>query len=395
MRSFSPASNQEKEKVFKNIAMGSKKRSQYLNLLQILGLCAVIAFHVGTPFSDAGWIAVELFFVIAGINMAGAVDREQSVLAFAGSRIKRMAPELCVAWGGAVLLVIAGYSTGGIWWFVATGPFFGQNLTLLSFDYSFPRDWVIGPLWFVGALLQLQCFVFALKSLWMRARPAAVVLASLCFGVAFRFVAGLVLADETGMLSSFRGDVLYCLPFSHIEAITFGVLAGRGAFPKVGRFVALFAGLALAAGAVNLWLSDGQIGPRSLGFAFPLHLNYSHVWGYPILALAAVSICARNGSLAVALSQVRRPAWLHNGLVRLAPLGYGAYVFHGVIMAAGINGSRSLLYWDGGVPRMLLFGITLVESFALAWIVAWLVRRPIPSLLRTAGFLPDSPKLSE
>jgi hypothetical protein len=47
-------------------------RSSHLNLLQMGGAFSIVAFHIEIPFSGVGWIAVELFFVIAGINMAAA-----------------------------------------------------------------------------------------------------------------------------------------------------------------------------------------------------------------------------------------------------------------------------------------------------------------------------------
>ena len=77
--------------------MASKWR--YVNLLQIGGALAIIAFHVGLwGLKSVGWIAVIVFFVLAGHNMAGTAGRSQSVFKYAGLRFHRMAFELAIVW---------------------------------------------------------------------------------------------------------------------------------------------------------------------------------------------------------------------------------------------------------------------------------------------------------
>ena len=49
----------------------SRRRSRYLNLLQIAGALSIVAHHVGMPFSNSAWIAVDMFFVLAGMALIG------------------------------------------------------------------------------------------------------------------------------------------------------------------------------------------------------------------------------------------------------------------------------------------------------------------------------------
>jgi hypothetical protein len=131
-----------------------------------------------------------------------------------------------------------------------------------------------------------------------------------------------------------------------------------------------------------VWLSNGLAGWRSVGFDFPLRLNYIHVWGYTVLAFAAASLCAKSGPLAVAIERIKRPLQLDKGLARLASLTCGVYLFHGIIMATGVNGSAWLSRDHAPVLRLLLFVITMMGSFLLAWGFAWFIQVAMPALLR-------------
>jgi peptidoglycan/LPS O-acetylase OafA/YrhL len=346
------------------------------------GAFSIVAFHIEIPFSGVGWIAVELFFVIAGINMAAACNREQSIAAYAWSRARRLFPELCAVWCSSALLVLLGFGTVGMLWFVGSAPFFLQNVTLPFFDYSMPRDYVFGPLWFVGALLQLQVLLFASKRLWLRAKPASVIAACFCFGLSSRLLFALFLGDSARTLPNSYANVLYCLPIAHVESIVLGVMMGRGAWSGLGRWLPVFGALALVLGTWNAWWSQDLAEPRTLGFGFPLRLHYIHIWGYSILALCAASLCAKRGAMAGALERIRHLPWLEKRLAQLAPLTYGVYAFHGLTMATGINGWRWLSRDHAPALRLLLFAITLAESFLLAWGFAWCTQVAMPWLLK-------------
>jgi hypothetical protein len=82
--------------------------------------------------------------------------------------------------------------------------------------------------------------------------------------------------------------------------------------------------------------------------------------------------------MAVAIEKTKRPPRVDQELARLASLTCGVYLFHGIIMATGVNGSAWLSREHAPVLRLLLFAITMVESFLAAWAFAWFIQA-IPS----------------
>jgi len=341
-------------------------------MLQIAAALGIVAFHVGIRHSHAGWIAVELFFVMAGMNMARSIERDASIGSYAIGRIRRLGPMILVVWGATVVFIAAGYGTSGMLWFVATAPVFAQNLTLALFHYIMPNDWVFGPLWFVGALLQLQLVLFLARRVLVKIRPAVLVALCVTGGVLFRLLLAKIVGDDAQTLSAFQGDVLYCLPFTHLEAIVLGLLVGRGALPQLGRFSPCLAVVVLALDA-------------SVGLEFPLRLNFAHVWGYSVLAFAAASLCSPNGWPAVAVDRLRAPGWLDALVFKLSSLTYGAYAFHGLIMSTGLS-IALLAPFNYPQGFGLYFAVTVVQSFLIAWMFDFAFRgleerrtSPLPS----------------
>src|SRR5437762_933988 len=70
----------------------SRQRSRYLSLLQIVGALGVVTVHVGVPYCRPFWFFLEVFFVMAGLNMAKALDGDQPLYAYAVSRVRRLGP---------------------------------------------------------------------------------------------------------------------------------------------------------------------------------------------------------------------------------------------------------------------------------------------------------------
>jgi len=357
---------------------GAPQRSRYLSFLQIVGALGIIAHHLRAPFSDSGWVLVELFFVIAGINMARGLDRDQSIYSYALSRIRRLGPEIFVVWCVVVIFVASGDGTPGMLRFILMGPLFLQNLAVAFFDYGWtPRDFAYVPLWFVGGLLQLQLMLFAVRRVLLRVKPMVVAFVCVGIGTLFRLlVATLAGQNPHGSLPSSEANLIYLLPLTHVEAIVLGVLIGRGALVGIGRLAPFFCAMAIGLGSVSLALSPpGAMSISSLGFACPLSVNYAYVWGYLILALTAASLCSRSGRLAAAVDGLRFPIWTDKMLIRLASLTYGAYAFHALIIATGTNAASLLAKPHTPGSRLLLVAITAVESFLFAWGFELIFRR--------------------
>ena len=161
--------------------------------------------------------------------------------------------------------------------------------------------------------------------------------------------------------------------------------------PRIGRLLPFFCVATLGLGAVNVALSGGEVTRRSLGFPFLLQLNCAYAWGYSVLALTAASLCSRNGRLALAVDALPLPRWTDSMVFRLASLTYGAYVFHGLLLATGTNAAMLLAWPHAPESRLLLFAVTAAQSFLIAWGFDLLVRgfkehrwMPVPSNVRTA-----------
>ena len=108
----------------------SPQRSRYLSLLQIVGALGVVTVHVGVPYCRPFWFFLEVFFVMAGLNMAKALDGDQPLYAYAVSRVRRLGPEISAMWIATVVFVISGEGSPGMLWFIVTGPVFMQNLVV-------------------------------------------------------------------------------------------------------------------------------------------------------------------------------------------------------------------------------------------------------------------------
>jgi hypothetical protein len=343
-------------------------RSRFVSLLQIGGAVGVMAFHIGVPGASWGWMCVILFFVLAGVNMAGAVDRSNSVLEYGRSRVRRLAFPVALVWLLVAGMTVNGMGSSGARWFLLTSPVFLQNLTLPFFQYSFPGDWAFGPLWFLGALLQLQLVLFAVRRLLVSTPPLVVAGGAVVLGVVFRGLASIALGGSLAAVDSRTGDILYCLPFTHIEAITLGFLIGRGELARLGRSLPIVALATIGAILLAASLSAQHAPIEALGLAFPLSTGYMHVWAYSVLAIVVASLCAPQNPLANRVNLLKAPAWLDNALLRLGALTFGAYVVHGIILAFGLN--LGLWFRAHGIrpasPLVLL--LTVVESFLLAWV---------------------------
>lgn len=354
------------------VTSAPRRRSRYVSLLRIIGALAIVANHVGVPHTSVAWILLDVFFVVAGMNMARALESDQSIASYGLSRIKRLGPEILAVWCIAVAFLLFGRGTSGMSWFVVTGPAFVQNLAQPFFAYTAPKEWVFAPLWFVAALMQLQLLLFSMRRVVVRTRPRIVLVAAVGMALLFRTVYTRLLAHSLASPAVLDALILYTQPLTHLEAIVLGVLIGRGALPRISRLLPIFCVLAISLVAINLAHSPGGVSAAigtaaGLGFEYPLRLHYSHIWGYSVIAFAAASLASRNGRLAVAIERLRLPASVDKAVLTVASLTYGAYVFHGTLMATGVN-AASILARLHAPGLLLLFTITAVEGFLLAWL---------------------------
>ena len=338
--------------------------SPWQYLLQALGVFSILGFHIGLPGSKAGWIAVELFFVTAGLRMAGSIHRDEPLGAYLARRTKRLAPEVLAVWLVVLALTLAGMGTPGMRWFLVSAPFCLQNLSLPFFEYRMPMDAVFGPLWFTAALIQLQVTAFLLKGLLRRTGTAMLVTITLALGVGSRAAFGLATDGSLAHLGGRAAEMLYCMPFCHMEAVLFGFIIGRGSAPNLARKLPLILGTILLGAFINMALSGTDFTRASLGYGFPLRDNFSHLWGYPLLSLGAAALLSLEPMVDAILTDHPDAAFVTKVLGLLAPFAYGVYSFHGMVIFL-LSFVPPLAGNEPGV-RILAFLATFGLSLAIA-----------------------------
>jgi peptidoglycan/LPS O-acetylase OafA/YrhL len=341
-------------------------RFRYLNFLQIAGALYIIAFHVRAPHSQAGWLAVEMFFVLAGFNMVKSVERHDNLFSYVSSRACRLLPEVSIIWCVCLIMAIAGWHNRGITLFLFSAPVFLQNFIEPFFSPSSGINWIfIMSLWFVGALLQLQIIVFMLRRFLLRSGPIPI----LCFS----FIAGMicrVLLVEffSGIhrdLSQNVADTLYRMPFCHIEAITLGLMLRRGILPRLGHYLPAIGVFTLSCGLTNMALCHQKLHLGCIGFPAEMQFNYQYLWGYPLLAITMASLCSMDGPFARIVEKVRLPVAVDKLFDKLAYSTYAVYVFHGVFIIAGEHWLRLSF---SSADRLPLFIIVVSGAFLTAWV---------------------------
>jgi hypothetical protein len=341
-------------------------KSRWQTLLGIVCAMAVVGFHTGLPGTGLGWAAVEVFFVMAGMRMVSDIRRGTPLPAYLGSRARRLGFEIAVVWMVSITVLLCGTVTPGLLWFAGTAPLFLQNVSVAFFAYEMPIDAIFGPLWFTGALVQMQ-----LAALWLsRAKPgiSPLVLVSAAFVAGCGSRALFSLACGSPMdISGQHATVLYCMPFCHPEALALGIAMGgaRGIRP-VAR-LPMLAGLLFVIASLVAHSGIGA-GMRWLPeFVFPLRENASAVWGYPVLALAAAGICGAQSTMDGILGRIRIPEAADRLIGFVSAHTYGIYCFHGMVIASGLF--RRLPGVDGQLGRVLAFCFTFALSLAISVVV--------------------------
>jgi peptidoglycan/LPS O-acetylase OafA/YrhL len=334
---------------------------RYLELLSILGTVAVIGFHCELQEFRAGWIAVVFFFVLAGVRMVSAINRDERTFSYGLRRLQRLAPEfLCVYLVGLCWLVWK--PSLGLKLFAATGMVFAHNWTRAYFDFSY-QDWLFIPLWFVGALLQLQLLAMIFRRWLRRLSARALFTVAVVVGVASRLSMALFVGGNDGNIPVPLADTIYWTPFAHIEALVGGFLIGRGDWRSLGRLMPAIVAFTAILGVANIYASD--LSPMTLGYPVGLPQNYEFLWGYPVLALMAMSCVSHTSFLRRWVDQIILPRKVDQLVVHVAQLTYGVYVFHGVWLVVGQWALERLrIGWAHGY---VLFLITIMGGVFSAW----------------------------
>ena len=252
--------------------------------------------------------------------------------------------------------------------FLCSAPFFLQNFIEPFFD-SATVDWgFLLTLWFVAALLQLQIVLFIFRRYLIRGNLVVVLGVSITLTVLCQILTAEMLGGLQRNLDYMVADTIYRMPFSHFTAMIMGVMLGRGRLQGINRYFSVIVAMVLGAGVMNMYAMQGSLPIGSLGYPLDMMFNYQYLWGYPLLAVAAASLCADDGWLAAILAKLTMPAGLERWLNKLALLSYGAYAFHGLILSPAIQGLRFSGWSLNSLGQLVLFLLIVVGAFFSAWL---------------------------
>lgn len=307
------------------------KYSKALDGYRGLAILLVLFFHYGC--FPAGWIGVQLFFVLSGYLITGILCSDQGyplkeyLIRFYAKRALRIWPLYYLFF----FLLLASFliaRTPGI--FKVQWPY------LLTYTYNFHQltpaagPALYSPLW--SLCVEEQFYV-----LW----PFIVYFLP---GKAFRWFQVLLIAAGPLLraivyigaphIAAFRGvdpaTAVYRFPTSHFDAFALGALlfSASGGFKK---FLQEQAGAILAA-TTALWLASGAVfmSQDRLTFGSVLALGYG-MGGHPLLAYSFLNMAA-FGLLNYLLERGQLSFFFENrAAAYIGTISYGMYVWHAPI----------------------------------------------------------------
>ncbi len=313
-------------------------RCRYHALLQILGFVAVVAFHAEMPGMDGGWVAVELFFALAGYNMAHVLRQSSTFKYYLVARYRRLTPPLLLLVPAVVLLIVLGSKSAIT--FAVFAPLQLHNLLRVTMSDWRLTDMAWIPSWFVAALFQLQLLVFLARGVLMSAHVGAVVLGAAGLGLGFRLIAGEMFLGAEGALTFAAADALYWAPLTHIEALIGGLQLGLGRLRLPRR--ALMAALAVV-GIALCALALAFVDYATLGFPLGQGGAGEHVWGYLALAIGAVVLVDKRQFLARWVLSWKLSPKADAAIESVSRLTFLGYLLHGSVLALALRGLLRLM----------------------------------------------------
>jgi len=300
-----------------------------LDGLRGVAVSLVVLFHYGL--FPAGWVGVQIFFVLSGYLITTILlgEKDSPPLAYLGRFYWRRSLRIFPLYFFVLALSFAAYLTigepkslGSDWAFLVT---YTTNFGRLR-----PGD--IGPsfthLWSLAVEEQFYLFwpllVYFLPEKAFRRTVAAILVLTPALRLAF-----CVVFLHLGRDSAWIGKSIYCLPFAQFDAFAAGAaisLWRLNSVPHAGRWFLVALSITALCG-MGCLLHDHFVYRNafmaSLGYPMYLMPDWGFVWGYSLLNLVSCLgiICATQ--------RLNLFNWAANAaVVRLGRISYGVYVFH-------------------------------------------------------------------
>jgi peptidoglycan/LPS O-acetylase OafA/YrhL len=306
-----------------------------LNGLRAIAFLLIFFFHA--RYFDAGWVGVQLFFVLSGflitgilLDMKASLPKNQYFKKFYGRRFLRIFPVYyfyLIAMGIlATWLISIDYRPGWMELFTKQAryaTFYIYNFYSATIFHEYNH--FLAHFWSLAVEEQFYIFWPLLILFTPEKWHKKIFIGLIAMGPVFRL--GLLFIHNYGdirMLVASPAEAIYVLPFSHIDSFAIGAYISRYSLPKAKEQFFFLLGFIPIVGFATQYLATGEIGSIS-ALGFPLHMPdaYQFIWGYSLL----------NYFFAVTIYVIVRHAlfvrFLESAPLRyLGKISYGLYIYH-------------------------------------------------------------------
>jgi peptidoglycan/LPS O-acetylase OafA/YrhL len=338
-----------------------KNRLPELDGLRGVAIILVILFHYG--WFPAGWVGVQLFFVLSGYLITRillAEKRGQGFTRYARRFVWRRSVRIFPVYFLYLFVAAGCYLTFGIphsfkddWSYLFTYTTNLGRLRASDIGPAFSHLWSLAVEEQFYLLWPVVIYVSKLQSL------KYTILATIILSPFARALVYIGL-QKAGYSDAQAGAAVYILPLTQFDAFAFGAAICAWELEKFrySQRLLVCSGLlcVCSGGAVLLYeyFQYKAAFKESLGFQMYLIACNGFLWAYTLLDLlsAAAVICAIQG--------VRAVRFLRNFVLRrIGMVSYGIYVFHVPVLLATIS-QTEIVSEKHGFPLFILYACILV-----------------------------------
>jgi peptidoglycan/LPS O-acetylase OafA/YrhL len=363
------------------------KHSQALDGFRGLAILFVILFHFG--FFEAGWIGVQVFFVLSGYLITSILlaDRDRPAAAFFGRFYWRRSLRIFPLYFGYLILLSLVFAVTG------RPVEFGERwLYLFTYTYNYalllhPLREAVAFTHFWSLAIEEQFYlVWPFIVYWLPRRVLLIVVgAILVLSPVFRLLA---VAWAQAVVPGHVTPGLYAyspLP-AQWDALTVGAGLAILRPETVARpmlWLGVSTAIALACGLANAVAAGaGPTGGTSLGY-FPFGIgHYQHVWSYTVVNVWAATL------LVASLNSRSISAALTTRFLRFSGrISYGLYVLHYPLLGMV---KWAIFFTAYSLEGLTVFSVYLLILYAAAYLSFTYFEAPI--LEYKDRFFPSSPR---
>ena len=339
-----------------------------------IAVTMVIFFH--SIKLGCGWSGVQIFFVLSGFLITSILLRDSDLPV--GFYLKRFywrrALRIFPLYYGYVLVMAIIFAL-----FKAPAPF-GQDWPyLLTYTLNFRHispnfgpGIYYGRFWTLAVEEQFYLVWPLLIYFFPRKYFAGLIMAILVIGPVFRGVSAYLLGPFLHS-DSLVGQAVYYLTPGQMDSFAAGAAIVLFGNRLRRRSIAVFIGctvVLLACGQLNAFLCTGKLAlNHGLGYEVNMFRGYQHIWGYTLINFWAGSLILVASSKNWISSLLAFPY-----LAYLGKISYGMYVYHQIILYAGLlrfgslymNTRHGFLYYYLAVVLISSLSYRFYESRFLA-----------------------------